>query len=78
MFSQIFKLIARSDFERIVKETAAQPLLNDGKRLPNTRGHVVAIRGHGTRSRSQVRRANEILKLASAFFAEAELDRRCK
>ncbi|AIA54351.1 Mobile element protein [Acidithiobacillus caldus ATCC 51756] len=25
-----------------------------------------------------LRRANEILKLASAFFAQAELDRRCK
>jgi transposase len=26
----------------------------------------------------ELRRANEILKLASAFFAQAELDRRCK
>ena len=26
----------------------------------------------------EVRRANEILKLASAFFAQAELDRRLK
>ena len=26
----------------------------------------------------ELRRANEILKLASAFFASAELDRRCK
>jgi len=26
----------------------------------------------------QLRRANEILKLASAFFAQAELDRRFK
>jgi transposase len=26
----------------------------------------------------ELRKANEILKLASAFFAQAELDRRCK
>ena len=26
----------------------------------------------------ELRRANEILKRASAFFAQAELDRRCK
>jgi transposase-like protein len=26
----------------------------------------------------ELRRANEILKLASAFFAQTELDRRCK
>ena len=26
----------------------------------------------------ELRRANEVLKLASAFFAQAELDRRCK
>lgn len=26
----------------------------------------------------ELRRANEILKLASAFFAQSELDRRCK
>ena len=30
------------------------------------------------RENKGLRRANEILKLASAFFAQAELDRRCK
>ena len=30
------------------------------------------------RENKELRRANEILKLASAFFAEAELDRRLK
>ena len=30
------------------------------------------------RENKELRRANEILKLASAFFASAELDRRCK
>ena len=30
------------------------------------------------RENKELRRANEILKLASAFFAAAELDRRCK
>ena len=30
------------------------------------------------RENKELRRANEILKLASAFFAQAELDRRLK
>ena len=30
------------------------------------------------RENKELRRVNEILKLASAFFAQAELDRRCK
>ena len=30
------------------------------------------------REAKELRRANEILKLASAFFAQAELDRRLK
>jgi len=30
------------------------------------------------RENQELRRANEILKLASAFFAQAELDRRIK
>ena len=30
------------------------------------------------RENKELRRANEILKLASVFFASAELDRRCK
>ena len=30
------------------------------------------------RENKELRRANEILKLASPFFASAELDRRCK
>ena len=35
--------------------------------------------GQGTRTQvKELRRTNEILKLASAFFAQAELDRRLK
>jgi len=36
--------------------------------------HVKAL----AREVKELRRANEILKLASAFFAQAELDRRLK
>ena len=38
------------------------------------REHVKALE----RENKELRRANEILKLASAFFAQAELDRRLK
>jgi len=38
------------------------------------REHVKALE----REVKELRRANEILKLASAFFAQAELDRRLK
>ncbi len=37
-----------------------------------------AHQGTGARECKELRRANEILKLASAFFAQAELDRRLK
>ena len=33
---------------------------------------------HLERENKELRRANDILKLASAFFAQAELDRRLK
>jgi transposase len=33
---------------------------------------------HGKREVKELRRANEILKVASAFFVQAELDRRFK
>jgi transposase-like protein len=38
------------------------------------RAHLKALE----REVKELRRANEILKLASAFFAQAELDRRLK
>jgi hypothetical protein len=42
---------------------------------------LVAGHGHGLRverENAELRRANEILRLASAYFAKAELDRRAK
>ena len=45
----------------------------DGVSTPD-REHVKALE----REVKELRRANEILKLASAFFAQAELDRRLK
>ena len=41
---------------------------------PEERERIKAL----DRENKELRRANEILKLASAFFAQAELDRRCK
>ncbi len=38
------------------------------------RDHIKALE----RENKELRRANEILKLASAFFAQAELDRKLK
>lgn len=38
------------------------------------REHIKALE----RKNKELRRANEILKLASAFFSQAELDRRLK
>jgi transposase-like protein len=50
----------------------------DGSRAPAARvsesEEVRALR----RENAELRRANEILKTASAFFAQAELDRRLK
>jgi transposase len=40
----------------------------------NEREHMKALE----RENKELRKANEILKLASAFFAQAELDRRLK
>ena len=47
--------------------------LRDGVSTPK-RERVKALE----REVRELRKANEILKLASAFFAQAELDRRCK
>jgi transposase len=47
--------------------------LRDGVSTPE-RERVKALE----REVRELRKANEILKLASAFFAQAELDRRCK
>ncbi len=45
------------------------------KRLTgDERAHIKALE----REVKELRRANEILKLASAFFAQAELDRKLK
>ena len=54
-----------------------QAEVNAGKRPGITTAehdHVKALE----REVKELRRANEILKLASAFFAQAELDRRLK
>jgi transposase len=51
--------------------------IDSGARLGTTTAeheHVKALE----REVKELRRANEILKLASAFFAQAELDRRLK
>jgi transposase-like protein len=42
-----------------------------------TTGEAQRVKELG-RANKELRRANEILKLASAFFAQAELDRRLK
>jgi len=48
-----------------------------GKRAGTTTDEQERIRALERENR-ELRRANEILKLASAFFAQAELDRRVK
>jgi len=48
-----------------------------GKRAGTTTDEQERIRALERENR-ELRRANEILKLASAFFAQAELDRRLK
>jgi transposase len=58
---------------RWVRQTERDQGLRDG---PGTaeQQHIKALE----REVRELRKANEILKLASAFFAQAELDRRCK
>ena len=49
--------------------------------IPVLSVHGAGFIAHGIRNTHEVkelRRANEILKLASAFFAQAELDRKLK
>ena len=56
-----------------VKQQAIDSGARDGLSTEE-RAHVKALE----REVKELRRANEILKLASAFFAQAELDRRLK
>ena len=50
----------------------------DGGRRPGTTSEEAARIAALERENRELRRANEILKTASAFFAAAELDRRLK
>jgi transposase len=54
-----------------------QTQVNEGKRPGVTTAEAERIK-ELERENRELRRANEILKLASAFFARAELDRRLK
>jgi transposase-like protein len=54
-----------------------QKEVDEGKRAGTTTDEQERIRALERENR-ELRRANEILKLASAFFAQAELDRRLK
>ena len=49
----------------------------DGLRVPAARAESEEVRAL-KRENAELRRANEILKTASAFFVQAELDRRLK
>ena len=51
--------------------------INEGKRAGVTTADAQRVK-ELEREVKELRRANEILKLASAFFAQAELDRRLK
>jgi transposase-like protein len=51
--------------------------INSGKREGVTTSEAQRVKDL-ERENKELRRANEILKLASAFFAQAELDRRIK
>jgi transposase-like protein len=51
--------------------------IDSGKREGVTTSEVQRVKDL-ERENKELRRANEILKLASAFFAQAELDRRIK
>jgi transposase len=54
-----------------------QTEVNEGKRAGVTTSEAQRVK-ELEREVKELRRANEILKLASAFFAQAELDRRLK
>ncbi len=54
-----------------------QAEVDQGKRVGVTTSDGERVK-HLERENRELRRANEILKLASAFFAQAELDRRTK
>jgi transposase-like protein len=54
-----------------------QAEVDQGKRVGTPTDEQERIRALERENR-ELRRANEILKLASAFFAQAELDRRVK
>jgi len=58
-------------------EWVKQGEVDSGERSGITSAEVQRVR-ELEREVKELRRANEILKLASAFFAQAELDRRCK
>jgi transposase-like protein len=51
--------------------------IDSGKRVGVTTSEALRVKDL-ERENKELRRANEILKLASAFFAQAELDRRTK
>jgi transposase len=51
--------------------------INEGSRPGVTTAEAARVK-ELERENRELRRANEILKLASAFFAQAELDRRLK
>jgi transposase-like protein len=58
-------------------EWVKQDEVDSGERSGVTSAEAQRVR-ELEREVKELRRANEILKLASAFFAQAELDRRCK
>jgi transposase-like protein len=55
-----------------------QKASRDSGRLPGTPSDVVARLKALERENRELRQANEILRKASAYFAQAELDRRFK
>jgi transposase-like protein len=56
------------------EERAARPACPDTTNSADTAAELRRLRAEN----AELRRANEILKTASAFFAQAELDRRLK
>jgi transposase len=62
---------------RDAAELGDQAEIDDGVR-PGTTTDEAARIAELERENRELRRANEILKTASAFFAQAELDRRLK
>jgi iron complex outermembrane receptor protein len=60
------------------EETMEKPTLKTRYATPLTGINLVPNGSILERENKELRRANEILKLASAFFAQAELDRRLK